>query len=224
MLHNREDAEYLVKAFPVSIRYRRGMPSISTAISRCRSSARRRWNWSPPPSLSAPVRWHRRNPARAVPRQPHIRRLLPRDIPGSGAPANRAATSCCSTRASIEDSRDWSGSFVGTSFIFTDRAELRTLEGDPRFFFDDAQTPQAQGTGTEEWGGGGDYWGGPDHDAALGRPPHRRREAGGCQNAGRSGPLGLPVPAGGPVPLRPERPHPAGARRHQRHRSSTTGP
>jgi hypothetical protein len=37
---------------------------------------------------------------------------------------------------------------------------LGTLEGDPRFFFDDSQTPQAQGTGTEEWGGGGDYWGG----------------------------------------------------------------
>ncbi len=52
------------------------------------------------------------------------------------------------------------GSFVGTSFIFSDNAELGTLEGDPRFFFDDSQTPQAQGTGTEEWGGGGDYWGG----------------------------------------------------------------
>jgi transcriptional regulator with XRE-family HTH domain len=37
---------------------------------------------------------------------------------------------------------------------------LSTLEGDPRFFFDDSQTPQAQGTGTEEWSGGGDYWGG----------------------------------------------------------------
>jgi hypothetical protein len=37
---------------------------------------------------------------------------------------------------------------------------LNTLEGDPRFFFDDSRTPQAQGTGTEEWGGGGDYWGG----------------------------------------------------------------
>lgn len=54
----------------------------------------------------------------------------------------------------------WSGSFVGTSFIFTHRGELGTLEGDPRFFFDDSQTPQGQGTGTEEWGGGGDYWGG----------------------------------------------------------------
>jgi hypothetical protein len=59
-----------------------------------------------------------------------------------------------------EGGGDWSGSFVGTSFIFSDQAALGTLEGDPRFFFDDSQTPQAQGTGTEEWGGGGDYWNG----------------------------------------------------------------
>ena len=59
-----------------------------------------------------------------------------------------------------EGGGDWCGHFVGTSFIFSDRAVLSTLEGDPRFFFDDSNSPQAQGTGTEEWGGGGDYWGG----------------------------------------------------------------
>jgi hypothetical protein len=60
----------------------------------------------------------------------------------------------------VESSDDWSGHLVGTSFIFSYEANLGTLEGDPRFFFDDSLTPQAQGTGTEEWGGGGDYWGG----------------------------------------------------------------
>ncbi len=59
-----------------------------------------------------------------------------------------------------EGGGDWSGSFAGTSFIFTHQNNLQTLEGDPRFFFDDSQSPQAYGTGTEEWGGGGDYWGG----------------------------------------------------------------
>jgi hypothetical protein len=59
-----------------------------------------------------------------------------------------------------EGGGNWSGSFVGTSFIFSHNANLTTLEGDPRFYFDDSRTPQAQGTGTEEWGGGGDYWGG----------------------------------------------------------------
>jgi len=55
---------------------------------------------------------------------------------------------------------DWSGSFVGNSFIFSHNGNLTTLEGDPRFYFDDSRSPQAYGTGTEEWGGGGDYWGG----------------------------------------------------------------
>jgi len=59
-----------------------------------------------------------------------------------------------------EGGGDWSGHLAGTSFIFSHKANLTTLEGDPRFFFDDSLTPQAQGTGTEEWGGGGDYWGG----------------------------------------------------------------
>lgn len=54
----------------------------------------------------------------------------------------------------------WSGNFVGMSWIFTHNGFLPTLEGDPRFFFDDSKTPQGWGTGTEEWGGGGDYWGG----------------------------------------------------------------
>ena len=62
-----------------------------------------------------------------------------------------------------------SGQFVGTSFIFSDRASLGTLEGDPRFFFDDSESTQAQGTGTEEWGGGGDYWGGQN----MTLPPSR---------------------------------------------------
>jgi len=59
-----------------------------------------------------------------------------------------------------EGGGDWSGSFVGTSWIFSHNAVLNTLEGDPRFYFDDSMSPQAYGTGTEEWGGGGDYWGG----------------------------------------------------------------
>lgn len=62
--------------------------------------------------------------------------------------------------ANTEGGGLWSGSFVGMSWIFSRRGYLATLEGDPRFFFDDSSTPQGWGTGTEEWGGGGDYWGG----------------------------------------------------------------
>lgn len=60
----------------------------------------------------------------------------------------------------VEGGGDWCGHFAGTSFTFSDTGNLFTLEGDPRFFFDDSRTPQGQGTGTEEWGGGGDYWNG----------------------------------------------------------------
>ncbi len=58
----------------------------------------------------------------------------------------------------VEGSQSWSGSFVGTSLIFSTAGMLGTLEGDPRFYFDDSLTPSGQGTGTEEWGMGGDYW------------------------------------------------------------------
>jgi len=56
-------------------------------------------------------------------------------------------------------------------------AVLNTLEGDPRFFFDDSQTAQAYGTGTEEWGGGGDYWGGVNMTLPLAGHPVGARNA-----------------------------------------------
>jgi hypothetical protein len=70
-----------------------------------------------------------------------------------------------------EGKPQWSGSFAGMSFIFSHNGMLNTLEGDPRFFFDDSQTPQAYGTGTEEWGGGGDYWGGQNMTLPLAGHP-----------------------------------------------------
>lgn len=78
----------------------------------------------------------------------------------------------------IEESDAWCGSFVGMSWIFSEAANFGTLEGDPRFYFDDSESPQAYGTGTEEWGGGGDYWGGQrmtlplaGHPVGLRSPP-----------------------------------------------------
>ena len=77
-----------------------------------------------------------------------------------GTPERGQGPGAARHHARAEGGGDWCGSFVGTTFIFSDRAVLSTLEGDPRFFFDDSESPQAYGTGTEEWGGGGDYWGG----------------------------------------------------------------
>ena len=83
----------------------------------------------------------------------------------------------------VEGGGDWTGSFVGTSFIFSHRNNLTTLEGDPRFFFDDSMTPQAYGTGTEEWGGGGDYWGGRNMTLPLAGHPVGARNLQEAKNA-----------------------------------------
>src|SRR6185503_17080425 len=85
------------------------------------------------------------------------------------------------TRAT-EGGGDWCGHLVGTTYQFTTTGKLNTLEGDPRFFFDDSLSPQAQGTGSEEWGGGGDYWGGrtmtlPFAGHPVGKPPKEQRTA-----------------------------------------------
>src|SRR5260370_40892058 len=48
------------------------------------------------------------------------------------------------TRGS-EGEEEWAGHLVGTSIIFSHRAVLSTLEGDPRFCSDDSLTPQGQG-------------------------------------------------------------------------------
>jgi hypothetical protein len=51
-----------------------------------------------------------------------------------------------------------SGKLVGTVINFANLGS--TLEGDPHIYIDDSQTPQIAGTGTEEWGLGGNYWNG----------------------------------------------------------------
>ncbi len=81
-----------------------------------------------------------------------------------------------------EGEGDWCGHLVGTTYQFTTDGKLGTLEGDPRFFFDDSLSPQCQGTGSEEWGGGGDYWGGrvmtlPFAGHPVGRPPNLQKTA-----------------------------------------------
>ncbi len=155
-LYNRENREFLVKAFPVSVRFVKDrvhlscyfpMPFFRSAHIELvgGGDAVRGIEWS--------VRYM---PLHESPDQLSYFHATYRDFPH---PALGKDMVLLDTR-NIEGGGDWSGSFVGTSFIFSHDADLGTLEGDPRFFFDDSLTPQAQGTGTEEWGGGGDYWGG----------------------------------------------------------------
>ncbi len=154
-LYNRDDSEYLVKALPVNIRYTDEnvelacyfpMPHWKSVKIELVNDQDRKFQgtFTLSDSTQQPSRFatyfHATYRDHAEPQPGHDNVFLDTDEVEGGGP--------------------WSGNFVGTSFIFSDRGYLGTLEGDPRFFFDDSQTPQAYGTGTEEWGGGGDYWGG----------------------------------------------------------------
>ena len=156
-LYNRDNKEYLVKAFPMNIRFDAERVHLAC--------------YYPMPvfkSVDAVLKNEGEEEIGGV-------RWAVKSVPFDG-PANhvgyfhatykdhgtreRGKDLVCLDTRGVEGSEVWSGSFVGMSWIFSHNAVLNTLEGDPRFFFDDSQTPQAQGTGTEEWGGGGDYWGG----------------------------------------------------------------
>jgi Protein of unknown function (DUF2961) len=157
VLYNRDNREYLVKSLPMSIRYDQSRVYLSCYFPMpFFRSARIEISGLAGTSFSD-VQWLvRYGPFKDPPNWAGYFHATYHD---HAAPEPGKDLVLLNTRRE-EGGGDWSGQFVGTSFIFSREADLRTLEGDPRFFFDDSQTPQAQGTGTEEWGGGGDYWGG----------------------------------------------------------------
>jgi hypothetical protein len=156
-LYNRDGREFLVKSLPMVVRFSRDrvylhcyfpMPFFRSAELAFEGDGR---------EAVPDVRWRVRFvPFRDSPRQVGYFHATYRD---HATPQPGRDLVLLDTTAT-ENATEWSGQFVGTSLIFSHNANLETLEGDPRFFFDDSQTPQAQGTGTEEWCGGGDYWGG----------------------------------------------------------------
>jgi hypothetical protein len=166
-LFNRDNREYLVKALPVNIRFTENkiyfacyfpMPYFKSAHVQLVTGKQpvRDINWS-----------LRYEPVDVSTNQQTYFHATYKDFPN---PVRGQDLELLDTK-NFEGSDVWSGQFIGTSFIFSRNAELRTLEGDPRFFFDDSETPQAQGTGTEEWGGGGDYWGGLNMSLPLAGHP-----------------------------------------------------
>jgi hypothetical protein len=154
LFYNRDNREYLVKSFPMAVRYTADHVHLSCYLPMpfFRSA---KFELTGPGADAAEFRV-RYAPFRGRPGEVGYLHATYRDHP---APEQGKDLVLLDTRET-EGGGDWSGSFIGTSFIFSHDAVLNTLEGDPRFFFDDSRTPQAYGTGTEEWGGGGDYWGG----------------------------------------------------------------
>ncbi len=179
-LYNRDGREYLVKAFPMTVRY-----EADRVVMACYfpmpffNEARLELAGNGESGIDG-IEWSvRHHPFAGPPNHVGYFHATYRD---HGEPRRGRDLVLLDTRET-EGGGDWSGSFVGTSFIFTHRNILTTLEGDPRFFFDDSQTPQAYGTGTEEWGGGGDYWGGLNMTLPLAGHPVGARQASEAQNA-----------------------------------------
>jgi len=177
--YNRDDREYVVKAFPAFVRYEGDrvhaacffpMPFFREARIELVGTG------AAIPGVQWSVRHHPfKDPANHV----GYFHATYRDHP---TPELGKDLVLLDTRA-VEGGGNWSGSFVGTSFIFSHHNNLTTLEGDPRFFFDDSMTPQAYGTGTEEWGGGGDYWGGRNMTLPFAGHPVGARDLKEAKNA-----------------------------------------
>ena len=156
VLHNNDNREYLVKGFPLVIRYEEDwvyldcywpMPYFKSAHIELKGHGDK------PITIETEVRTEKlQGPANHYTYFHATYTDIPDPVFGKD--------NVFLDTTKVEGGGDWSGNFCGMSFIFSRNGELKTLEGDPRFFFDDSQTPQGFGTGTEEWGGGGDYWGG----------------------------------------------------------------
>jgi hypothetical protein len=173
-LHSRQNKTYLVKAFPVNVRFDDDRVHLACYFPMPFFRSAKIELIAPKGNDILDVAWLVRfHPYTDPPNHVGYFHATYRD---HGVPERGKDLQFLDTNE-VEGGGPWSGNFVGTSFIFSERAVLNTLEGDPRFFFDDSQTPQAYGTGTEEWGGGGDYWGGRNMTLPLAGHPVGVRNA-----------------------------------------------
>ncbi len=155
-LYNRDDREFLVRAFPVNIRFDQNRVYLACYFPMPFFRSARMELVSAGQAVEG-IEWSLRTmPLDRPANQLAYFHATYRDFPHPAAGQDLVLLNT----GGVEQASDWSGQLVGTSFIFSHEANLTTLEGDPRFFFDGSLTPQVQGTGTEEWAGGGDYWGG----------------------------------------------------------------
>jgi hypothetical protein len=134
-LYNRDNRKYLVKAFPVNIRFdeKRVYLACYFPMPFFRSAKIELINTSG--AAISDIQWSvrfapYRDPAWHVSYFHATYRDHPNPEPGKDL--------VLLDTTKVEGGGDWSGHFVGTSWIFSDRAILNTLEGDPIFFFDDS--------------------------------------------------------------------------------------
>jgi Protein of unknown function (DUF2961) len=178
LLHDA-DQEYIVRSFPMTVKRENGHFLFATYFPMPFHKAARIELTEQTGEAIDDVRWEVRHvpyndPANWV----GLFHATYRDFPN---PERGRDLELLDTRQ-VEGGGSWSGHIVGTTYIFTKQGHLFTLEGDPRFYLDDSASPQGQGTGSEEWGGGGDYWGGrrmtlPFAGHPVGRPHEQSKNA-----------------------------------------------
>ena len=169
VFHNSKKQEFLVKGLPMNVRYNYSDSTITLACYYPMPFSRSvKIELAGIKSTSVDINYEiRHEPLNMQMSQSSYFHATYKDIPSPEAGKDMIFLDT----KGIEGVDEWSGSFVGNSFIFSHNGILTTLEGDPRFFFDDSKSPQAYGTGTEEWGGGGDYWGGQNMTLPLAGHP-----------------------------------------------------
>ena len=137
ILYNRDHREYLVKSFPMVIRYAGDRVRLSCYFPMPFFRSARVELAGTGESAITGGEWSVRTvPFQDAPNQAAYFHATYRDHP---VPEPGKDLVLLDTRQT-EGGGNWSGSFVGTSFVFSHDAVLNTLEGDPRFFFDDSQT------------------------------------------------------------------------------------
>lgn len=167
------DQEYIVKSFPMTIQHEEGRYLFATYFPMPFHREARMELINTTGKEIGGIEWEvRSEPYQDSPNAVGLFHATYRDFP---KPELGKDLVLLDTRE-VEGGGDWCGHIVGTTYTFTKSGTLRTLEGDPRFFLDDSLSPQGHGTGSEEWGGGGDYWGGermtlPFAGHPVGRPP-----------------------------------------------------
>lgn len=129
-LYNRDDREYLVKAFPSFIQFRKERVELSCFFPMPFFESARIDLIAAPRTSITNISWNiRTQPLKDPPALLGYFHATYKDHPN---PERGHDLVLLDTRMA-EGGGDWSGNFIGTSFIFSDRANLNTLEGDPRF-------------------------------------------------------------------------------------------
>ena len=130
-LYRRTDAEWLVKSFPSTVRFTGDRVELTSLFPMPFFEGAKITVETDVPDVHLEVA-HEENRAP----KSHVG-TFHATFRDHGAPIKGQDLVLLDTRG-IEGSPEWCGHVVGTSFQFSDNAVLWTLEGDPRFFFDDS--------------------------------------------------------------------------------------